>query len=111
MSTGTKILTGILIAIVLTVSAFAWIGYAFEPLDPFPRAAERGKCPNSSLSVVMYHRKVGWFTAQTQLPVRVIDHDGNVVHQEGLGTFSHWNDAEMKVSPEIFCKLGSKPVT
>ena len=98
-----------MIAGVLTVSLLWFIGYAFEPLDPFPRADETVKCPNSSLSVVIYRRKVGWFTEQTQLSVKVFDDNGRVVRHEGLGTFSHWVDSEMKVreTPQMFC--GSPP--
>jgi len=104
MNTELKLLVGVFILSGLVVVGFLSVGYALEPLDPFSRSDEPVKC-NGGFSVVFYRRKVGWFTEQTQLSVRLVDLGGGVVRTQSLGTFSHWNDSEMKVleTPEMFC--------
>ena len=56
-------------------------------------------------SVVIYERKTGWFTQETELSVHYIDPNGNVVRRGGHGTFPRWNDSEMKIleDPSGFC--------
>jgi len=80
------------------------IGVAFEPIDTFPRAQRTLQCSNNS-SVVIYERKTGWFTGETELSVRFIDAKGNAVRRDGYGTFPRWNDSEMKIleDPSGFC--------
>lgn len=91
------------IAIVIFSVGFL-IGVAFEPLDPFPRAQRTLQCSNKS-SVVIYKRKTGWLTGETELSVRFIDPKGNVVRRDGYGTFPGWVDSEMKIleGPSSFC--------
>src|SRR6266404_1859523 len=84
------------IALAVVALAFLVIAMAFEPVDPFPRAQRTARCTNNS-SVVLYERKTGWFTSETELSVRFIDPTGRVVRGEGLGTFPRWNDSEMNV--------------
>jgi hypothetical protein len=104
MNTKLKVFVGLIILVALVVVGFLFIGYALEPLDPFVRSEKTVKCTDGS-SVVFYKRKVGWFTEQTQLSVRLADNRGKVIRTHSLGTFSHWVDSEMKVleTPEMFC--------
>jgi hypothetical protein len=96
--------TSIVLAVAVVAVAFLLIGMAIEPIDPFPRAQRTVRCANSS-SVLLYERKTGWFTNETELSVRFVDPSGRVVRRQGLGTFSNWNDSEMKVleTPEVYC--------
>jgi hypothetical protein len=73
-------------------------------LDPFARSEKTVSCTDGS-SLVFYKRKVGWFTEQTQLSVRLVYKRGKVIRSNSIGTFSHWIDSEMKVleTPEMFC--------
>jgi hypothetical protein len=104
MNTKPKLLVGLFILVALVVVGFLVIGYGSEPLDPFARFEKAVKCTNGS-SVVYYKRKVGWFTEQTELSVRLVDKRGKVIRTNSIGTFSHWVDSEMKVleTPEMFC--------
>ena len=105
MNTKLKLLVGVFILIGVVIIGFLFVGYAFEPLDPFARGQETVKCTDGS-SVVFYQRKVGWFTEQTQLSVRLLDSRGKLIRTQSVGTFSHWNDSEMKVreTPQMFCE-------
>lgn len=104
MNTKVKLLVGLFILVTAVVVGFVLIGCALEPLDPFSRSDVAVKCTDGS-SVVFYKRKVGWFTEQTQLSVRLVDKSGKVIRTQSIGTFSHWMDSEMKVreTPEMFC--------
>ena len=104
MNTIPKLFVGLFILVALVVVGFLFIGSAFEPVDPFARSEKTVKCSDGS-SVVFYKRKVGWFTEQTQLSVRLFDKSGNMMRTNSIGTFSHWVDSEMKVleTPEMFC--------
>ena len=104
MNTKVKLLVGLFILVTVVVVGFVLIGYAFEPLDPFARSDVTAKCTDGS-TVVFYKRKVGWFTEQTHLSVRLVDKEGKVIRTNSIGTFSHWVDSEMKVleTPEMFC--------
>ena len=90
--------------VILIFSLGLLIGVAFEPIDPFARAQRSLRCSNNS-SVVIYERKTGWFTQETELSVHFIDPKGNVVRRDGYGTFPRWNDSEMKIleNPSGFC--------
>ena len=105
MNTKLKLFVGLFILVALVVGGFVYIGYALEPLDPFTRPEQTVKCTDGS-SVVFYKRKVGWFTEQTQLSVRLVDKRGKTIRTNSIGTFSHWVDSEMKVleTPEMFCE-------
>src|SRR5882672_10822072 len=96
MNTKIKLFVGLFILVTAVIIGFVLIGYAFEPLDPFARSDVAVKCADGS-TVVFYKRKVGWFTEQTQLSVRLVDKRGKVVRKQTIGTFSHWVDSEMKV--------------
>jgi hypothetical protein len=104
MNTKVKLLVGVFILVTAVVVGFVLIGYASEPLDPFSRSDVAVKCTDGS-TVVFYKSKVGWFTEQTQLSVRLVDKSGKVIRTQSIGTFSHWIDSEMKVleTPEMFC--------
>jgi len=104
MNTKVKLLVGLFILVAAVIVGFVLIGYAFEPLDPFARSDVTAKCCDGS-TVVFYKRKVGWFTEQTQLSVRLFDKRGKLIRTNSIGTFSHWVDSEMKVleTPEMFC--------
>jgi hypothetical protein len=104
MNTKVKLLVGLFVLVAGVVVAFVLIGCAFEPLDPFARSDVEVKCPEGS-TVTFYKKKVGWFTEQTQLTVRLADQRGKVIRTNSIGTFSHWVDSEMKVleTPEMFC--------
>jgi hypothetical protein len=104
MNTKLKLLVGLFILIGVVIVGFLFVGYAFEPLDPFARSDVSVKCTDGS-TVVFYKNKVGWFTEQTQLSVRLFDRRGKVIRTNSIGTFSHWVDSEMKVleTPEMFC--------
>jgi hypothetical protein len=104
MNTKLKLFVGLFILVALVVVGFLFIGYALEPLDPFARSEKTVNCTDGS-SVVFYKRKVGWFTEQTQLSVRLVDKRGKMIRTNRIGTFSHWVDSEMKVleTPKMFC--------
>ena len=89
------------IAIVMVAIGFV-IGKAFEPIDPFPRADRMTKCTNNA-SVVLYQRKVGWFTEEAEWSVKQFDQHGTLMRRQVLFTLPHWNDSEMHRTPEEFC--------
>ena len=100
-----KILIASISIVILITLSYIGISQSIEPFDTFARSDEPVKCPDGSLSVVTYRRKIRWFASETELFVRVTDNKGRVVHEEMHGPFSLWNDSEMKIRemPEAYC--------